>query len=207
MTESALRRFEASMVMDYEKWHDGIGYDLDAIAQATSDERAAIERLLLARNAADWRDVEALAALGTPRAEKALLDALSSPNAEVRLAVTRHAPHLVPDAKRTKSLVKAIRKAELGEGLTQAIDEAAEYHPPEVVDALFEGALKREAVAAVHFAALLFYVHGKAAEPFDDAKRPFFLKVSSPGDHPNRPGAFRELCAELGVDPARYLKS
>ena len=177
---SALARFEASMVMDFDKWHDGIGYDLDAIAQATPDERAAIEKLLVPRATSDWRDVEALAALDTPGARKALEHALRSGSSEIRLAVSRHAPHLVPDAKRTASLVRALEGAELGGGLSQAIDEAAAYHPPKVVDALFRGALAREGVAAVHFAALLFYVHGKARSPFDDAQRPFFLKFATP---------------------------
>lgn len=27
----ALGRFERSMVMNYEKWHDGIGYDLETL--------------------------------------------------------------------------------------------------------------------------------------------------------------------------------
>ena len=36
--DSAVRRFERSMVMDYEKWHDGTGYDLEALKEATPDE-------------------------------------------------------------------------------------------------------------------------------------------------------------------------
>ena len=56
------------MVIDYEKWHDGVGYDLDAIREASQDERQAIEILLFNRGTRDWRDVEALAALDTARA-------------------------------------------------------------------------------------------------------------------------------------------
>ena len=193
------------MEMNYEKWHDGIGYDLGALAEATPKERAAIEGLLVARRPRDWRDVEALAALDTPRARKELVAALGDANAEVRLAVTRHAPHLVPDATRTASLVRAIEGAALGGGLTQAIDEAAEFHPPEVVDALFRGALERDGVAAVHFAALLLYVHGAAESAFDWSHRPFFLRFATP-DRGARETAFRELCARVGADASAYLK-
>ena len=96
------------MEMNYEKWHDGIGYDLGALAEATPKERAAIEGLLVARRPRDWRDVEALAALDTPRARKELVAALGDANAEVRLAVTRHAPHLVPDADKRAGVLGLI---------------------------------------------------------------------------------------------------
>ena len=36
----AVSRFRASMNIDYEKWHDGIGYDLDALRAASNGERA-----------------------------------------------------------------------------------------------------------------------------------------------------------------------
>jgi hypothetical protein len=43
---TAAGRFERSMVMDYEKWHDGIGYDIATMKAATPEERSAIESLL-----------------------------------------------------------------------------------------------------------------------------------------------------------------
>ena len=41
---NAVARFTASMVINYEKWHDGIGYDLDAIRDAmeTLDYQGAV---------------------------------------------------------------------------------------------------------------------------------------------------------------------
>ncbi len=35
--DGAHDRFIRSMVIDYDKWHDGIGYDLEALEQATED--------------------------------------------------------------------------------------------------------------------------------------------------------------------------
>lgn len=201
---AALRRFEQSMEIDYYKWHDGIGYDLDALKEATAAERQAIETILLGRGMKDWRDVEALAALDTPAGNRALQAAIEHPKAEIRLAVTRYAPHLVAANQRTTSLVAALETARFGSGLAEAIDEAAEYHPPEVVAALFRGALRRVGDGPVHFAALLMYLHGQADEPFDWEQRPFFLRFHTE-DRAAREAVFRELCQKVGVDPAVYL--
>ena len=73
-----------------------------------------------------------------------------------------------------------------------------------MIDALFRAALREEGEAAVHAAARLAYVHGKAKEPFDWELRPLFLRFGE-ADRMSREAAFRELCALCGVDPARYL--
>ncbi len=44
---SPLRRFEKSMEIDYEKWHEGIGYDVEAIGAAFSTEHKAIVQILI----------------------------------------------------------------------------------------------------------------------------------------------------------------
>ena len=201
---TALGRFERSMAIDYEKWHDGVGYDLDAIAAATPQERAAIEKLLLQRGTSDWRDVEALAALNTPVAQAELMAALKHPDAQIRLAVTRSAPQLVPESERVASLVKALETANLGGGLSQALDEAAEFHPEPVIESLLRGVLQREGEAAVNFAAMLLFVHGKADSPFDWEQRPFLLRFNTP-DRRERQVAFVELCGKIGIDPAGYV--
>lgn len=198
--KTALRRFELSLTMDYDKWHDGIGYDLDALQEATPSERAAIEQMLLSHGARDWRDVEALAALDTPRSRAALRRAFEEGSHEIRMHLLRHAPQFASEGARTVALAAALRKAELYGGLSQAIDEAAEFHPPEVVEALFDGALHRGGEAAVHFAALLMFIHGKAAEPFDMDHRPFFLRFNTT-DRGEREAVFRELCQRIGVEP------
>jgi hypothetical protein len=57
------------MAIDYEKWHDGIGYDIDAIKLASPAERKTIERILIAHTPRDWRDIEALAQIDTERVQ------------------------------------------------------------------------------------------------------------------------------------------
>ena len=197
--EDAAARFERSMAIDYEKWHDGIGYDVDAIDDATPAERERIERLLLARRYADWRDVEALARLRSPAAEAELRTARELGSTEVRMAVLRHAPWLVSEAEREASLVRALGEATIYGGLTRALDQAEAFHPPAVLDALWRGLLERPGDVAVHFAALLTFLHGRADEPFDMAQRPIFLRFVTE-DAGERRAAHAELRRHLGVD-------
>ena len=100
-------------------------------------------------------------------------------------------------------MVQSLNQDALFGGLGNAIDEAAEFHPPAVIDALFQGALNRDGEAAVNLAALLFYIHGKADDPFDWNQRPFFLRFNT-ADRADRKGVFKEMCEKLGVDPAKY---
>jgi hypothetical protein len=201
---STVGRFERSMVLDYEKWHDGVGYDLDAIAAATPPERDTIEAILLSRGLQDWRDVEALNALDTPAAQDTLRNAAARASSEIRVAITRYAPRFQSSAQRTATLASALRTSRLGGGLSDAIDEAAEYHPLEIVDALLRGALERDGETAVLFAALLLYIHQQAKEPFDWAQRPFFLRFHTE-DESARETVFAELCAMIGTDPGKYI--
>lgn len=201
----AVDRFAKSMEIDYEKWHDGIGYDIDIIRGASPEERSAIEELLLSRPVEGWRDVEALAALDSPRADEALRKAFRRGSHEARSAVIDHAPRLVSEAERVASLVSALGAADFYGGLSRALDHAAAFHPPEVIDALFRGVLRRDGETAVHFAAMLMFLHGKASEPFDWAQRPFFLLFHT-DDAGERRKYFRELCAKIGVDPEPLIR-
>ena len=201
--DTPLGRFIESMRIDYERWKEGIGYDLAAIDDALPDERARIEALLVPRATEGWREVEALSRLGTPRAIDALRTALRDGNAEVRAAVQHHAPALVDDEAHTASLVRGLREATFYEGFTAMLDDAATFHPPVVIDTLFREALHGAGDKAVHLAALLFHIHGLTPHRFDWEHRPFFLRFNT-ADLAARSVAFTELCAAVGVDPATY---
>ena len=201
---SALGRFERSTVIDYTKWHDGAGYDIDALKAATAEERIAMEALLLEKGVRDWRDVEALAALGTPRAMERLARAADDRNTEIRLAVFRYAENLISQAEHTKALVRALQTETIHTHLSQALDWAEVFHPAKVVDALFEGVLKRDGETACHFAALLMYLHGEAKSAFDWDLRPFFLRFLTE-DRGERTALFRELCEKIHVERREYL--
>lgn len=66
----AYTRFKQSMIIDYEKWREGEPYDITALSEVTSEERDLLTDEICERTTLDWRDVEALHALGTPKALK-----------------------------------------------------------------------------------------------------------------------------------------
>lgn len=198
----------ASTAIDYERWHDGVPYELDAIAELRGDERTEIEAWLLARSDRDWRDLEGLLALGTPRARAAVVEQLRHGTIEMRLAAARRLP-LDPadpglEADREAAIEVGLAEATVLDGLTTALDLAAEQPTPRVIDALFRAALRDDREMAVHAAALLAFLHGTAKEAFDWDRRAFFLRFGE-NDPAARVAAFRELCAECGVDPTRFL--
>lgn len=96
------------------------------------------------------------------------------------MAVLWHAPELVSDAERTASLVQALEGAEIYGGLTQTLRQIESFHPPEIVAALLRGVLTRAGGNAVHFVAMIMFIHGKAKSSFDWDQRPFFLEFSLP---------------------------
>ena len=198
-----MSRFIESMKINYEKWRDGIGYDLEALKEANIKELEEIERILVNRYPPDWRDIQALAILDTPESRSALKDALLSDIIEVRMAVLRFAPQLVNDEYRTKLVVEALKTATSFNGLLQTLYIVEEYHPEEVVNELFHGVLRREGGVAVHFAAMLFYIYGKAETSFDMEKRPFFLKFNT-NNMSDRKIIFQELCEKINVDYREY---
>ena len=203
--KSAVSRFKASMVIDYEKWHDGIGYDLSILNGATPEELKAIEGILIQRRSGDWRDVEALAAIDSKGAKAALKDALRTGDAEVRMAVHSHAPELMTKRQRIDSLVQALEQAEIYGGLTQALLEVEDFHPPEIIRTLLRGLMDHDGGTACHFAGMLYYLHGKSKSAFDWDHRPFFLRFNTT-DMAEREKAVRELCETIGADPHTCIK-
>lgn len=197
-------QFLASMPMTFDMWHDGLGYDLDALARVPPEQLPAIEAKLIAKQPWDWRDIEALARIDSAAARAAVRAALTDRDLKVRREAQRHVEASAIDpAAREAALVKTLESVDVMNGLSAAIDEAVEFHPPAVVDALLRGALTGPGGRAIHFAALLYFIHGKSSEPFDWNHRPFFLTFGDE-EPAARHAAFRTLCASIGVDPAAY---
>ena len=86
MPSPAYARFVESMNIGYIQWHDGTGYDLQALAELEAEERAAVEAMLIAhlKDPGDWRDVEALAALDSSAAREAVIAACEHRDVRVR---------------------------------------------------------------------------------------------------------------------------
>ena len=200
-----LQRFEASMKIGFEEWHDGIGYDIQAIRMASPAERAAIEQILINHYPRGWRDIEALAEINTKCARETIRAALKDPDPVVRIAVTRFAPDLVTNNERTRSIIFGLENAEIFGGLAQVLLEIERYHPDEVKESLIKGLLNRKGEVAVLFAAMLFYIFGAAKEPFDWGKKPLFLRFKTE-DKTERVKVFRDVCQKLRINPEKYLR-
>ncbi len=192
------------MTIDYEKWHDGTGYDLSAIDGMTAEERAYATKILLGRQPPTWRDLEALNYIDTPEARQAVKAALKHPSMEVRVVAARYVENV--DAGKEAALVDALEHADIYGGLTQALDQIEQFHPPAVIDALLRCALVREGEVSVHFAAMLFFIFGKSSSSFDWDHRPFFLRFHTE-NKAERIAVFKELCQIIGVDPQKYLQT
>jgi len=198
MPSPAYERFERSMHIGYEEWHDGTGYDLTALAELTAEERASVEALLISRlsGPADWRDIEALAELKTPAAVDAIDRARKHSNSEVR----QHALEYFVDAGGEAQTPPD--PAQLEEQIAHEVErgaiDLAESHPtPRVKRALLDCARLGNATQRVNAAAMLLYLCGQAPERFDWAQRPFFLRFNAE-DH-DLYVVWHELKARVGL--------
>jgi hypothetical protein len=185
------------MVVDYEKWREGIGYAVDLIPRLNAEERRTLEGELTERLRRDgnWRDLEALAALDTPSARAAIESARRHSDPEVRAYAVRQLaengdlpPELVEPA-----IIRVIEEAASMSTLTVALSLAASCPTPEVRRAILDRARTGDSTTRVHMAALLFFLCGKSSEPFDWAHRPFFLRFGDHNDESDFRAAWREL--------------
>ena len=195
--------FLASMKLGYVEWHDGIGYDLDALDGMSGEERQEVETILISQKDSDWRCSEALFRIGSPRSLDALLASTKGPNREVRFRAAEllHTIGRFPDL--SDLIVESIHNAKIGEGFAEGMRWAALCKTPKVIAALLEELLNPTNGNAVHFAAMLYFLFGKATEPFDWRYRPIFLKFLT-NDPDERRSLFNELCATLGIDAKTY---
>ncbi|NRF68928.1 hypothetical protein HLB44_18195 [Aquincola sp. S2] len=185
-------RFRISMALDYDAWHDGTGYDLEAIDAASPAEREAMMQLLIDRGLDDWRDIEAVTRIGGEKADQLLKRLQRQGSARQRLHVLRHAPQQVDDQQRTEALVQALTEGESFGSLSACLDEVEAWHPPPVIEALWRAIERPDDTLAINGAAMLAFLHGLADEPFDWSQRPFFLRFGS-DDADERAAARAEL--------------
>lgn len=200
MASDLVKAFVESMVIDYERWHDGIGYQIDLLPQMSDAERLEVENLLLQRGVQDWRDLEALDAMGTPRAIELILITRKRGTAELQIFAQRYGPQ--PSTKeREAAVIEGLANTDFYGGLTETLDMAVELDTPRVRAALLRVARDRTEAAPYHAVATLFAMSDLASSRWDDTHRQFYLRFSGPLG-PERDAAYAELCAKLGVDPS-----
>lgn len=189
--DDAIARFEASMVMNYEKWHDGIGYDLDALDEMSEEERAGVVTRLAA-DVQGWRDLEALDHIGTEPAVAAIIKARGSSDREISLAAQRYGPEDIDS--REASILAGLNPAAV---VSKAIDQASDHPSPRIEAALLRIVRECTGTEAYSAAATLCFLHGTLDSPDSWDRRAFFLKFVEP-DSPERQEAYARLCKEVG---------
>lgn len=195
-----LQKFLDSMAIGYEQWHDGIGYDLEALRAMPGPDRQRAEDAVISRGGDDWRDMEALAELKTDRAIQTLKKFLLREAIGSRLSAAVYLRELGEPIDLGPLLEEALRTSAGDFSLfSRAMDLVGEHKPGEVLPTLLDIVRSGDGVRAVNAAAMLFYLRGQAPEPFDWDQRPFFLRFAEPGEE--RRAAFRELCGKLKMYP------
>ena len=189
-----LSRFAASMVIDSEKWYDGVGYDLSQIPLITSDQRKDLEAELIIklRDNGDRRDVEALIELDSPTALAAAAKAAKHHAPDVRNYAERHVA--VDLSEREAQAISAIERAAAMSGIGHAVELAEECNTPDVRRAVLNQARTgNDSTTRVHMAALLYFLCGKSKESFDWDHRPYFLRFGESDTTVDFRAAWHEL--------------
>jgi hypothetical protein len=202
VASDAFEKFRQSMSIGYMEWHEGIGYDLGALAALPPEEVVVAEDLLLARHAADWRDLEALDQIGSPRALRELENALRSRSVDIRIEAARRlaARGLLADSIIEATIVNALKTTTILDGMVKTLAFAAEHSSPPVLRSLLNCAIHGNDDIRVHAAALVHFLYGGSSSSFDMNFRPFYLRFASK-NRQERQDAYRELCVKIGIDP------
>jgi hypothetical protein len=194
------RKFLDSTNVSYERWHDGIGYDLNALAEVTETERRYISDMLLQRvrsREAHWRDIEALETLKLPESRAVLEEALKTAKPETRLRIAQALLAQGVPVEIDRIIADILKRGRYEDGLSAALDLAAEHATPYLREVLLDCARGGHPDVRVHAAALTLYLAGKAESPFDWNHRPFFLQFGEE-DRTTREKAYAELCRRIG---------
>ncbi|MCX7357645.1 MAG: hypothetical protein NT015_05830 [Alphaproteobacteria bacterium] len=128
-------------MIDYDAWREGTPYDVAALGEVTSDERDLLTEELCERSSLDWRDVEALRALATPKALKRLGVAAEkqTDGGGIEAFMDEVAQGWTPEIE-----TRFIEKLQRVQSMTGALDrlyEIAQAHPtPAVMEQLLRNA-------------------------------------------------------------------
>lgn len=182
---AAYKRFKDSMILDYDKWREGDPYDIPALAEVTPEERDLLTDEICDRGGSlDWRDVEALRALGTPKALKRVGKA-----AETQTdggGIEAFTDEIKKHGWTDKVEARFIEKLERVASMTGALDrlyEIAEAHPtPGVRKQLMRNArIAGDETVRYSMGAFLLYLAGHVDSHyvFDTDHRPHLLNLNS----------------------------
>jgi hypothetical protein len=203
MPTPAFTRFISSLELDYDRWHDGEGYDLEALAQIDKSEHGDVVHIL-AQRPPTWREIEALEAIDIPPAFMAIKRALrDGESIDTRLAAAEALERLGKlEEPIDDVLAREIENLnDIEGGSTRALLLAEDHSTDRVKQALLTASHKRTE-SAMHCAGVLCFLTGAGTEPFDWDLRPLFLRLGPEEPEEDREAAFRELCTLVKMQPA-----
>lgn len=171
------------MMIDYEAWREGTPYDIAALSAITDEERDLLTEELCEKSSLDWRDVEALRALATPKALKRVGAAAEKQTDGGGIEA------FFDDVARGWSAeieARFIEKLERVQSMTGALDRLytiAEAHPtPAVMAQLLRNArIHSDPTVRYSMGAFLleFTGHADTRYTFDENIRPHLLNLNS----------------------------
>ncbi len=194
----AYRRFQASTQLDYDAWKEGTPYDVAAIDEMTDEERLLVEDELAAKGNLDWRDVEALKHLDTPKARDRIRDAgyAQTDGAGVEALSIDAAEGWSDEIE--ERFIRKLAQARLMQGAFDRLFTIADEHrTPKVREALFRLATTGHNDVRYACGAFLLYLSGHAGEWYglDTKHRPNLLGLN--GEEPEHTAAVAWLKAKV----------
>lgn len=208
MAGSAYDRFIHSMQINYEKWHDGIGYDLDALRSLEPREKRQILQLLKTRD--DWRDVEAIAVIQeTPPADDETLaakagealDALThTKSGEARMTALAHLHDSgqLNDKSLETRLLEELKIVDIYDGLSRCFALLDLVPTNQIKRRLLWCMLNRTEIGTL-MAGKLWQMCGKSTEELDWSQRPMLLKFGKGVHAWEAHQAAQQFCAAVGM--------
>ncbi len=181
---AAYVRFQASTNIDYSAWKEGTPYDIPALSEITPEERDSLTDELCQKSSLDWRDVEALRALATPKAIARIGTAAEKQTDGA--GIEAFMDDIAREGWTPEIETRFIEKLELAMSFTGALDrlyEIAEAHPtPAVMKQLMRNArIAGDATVRYSTGGFLLELtgHVDTRYTFDPAIRPHLLDLNS----------------------------
>lgn len=181
---AAYTRFKQSMILDYDKWKEGTPYEIAALSEITDEERTLLTDEICERSSLDWRDVEALRALATPKAIQRVGKAAERQTDGA--GIEAFMDEIAHEGWTAEIETRFIEKLERAASMTGALDrlyEIAEAHPtPAVRTQLLRNArISSDDTVRYSMGAFLLYLAGHVDSHyvFDTDHRPHLLNLNS----------------------------
>lgn len=180
----AYTRFKRSMIIDYDAWREGAPYDIAALADVTPQERDLLTEEICERGSLDWRDVEALRALATPKAIKrvGVAAAKQTDGAGVEAFMDEIVAQGWTDDIESRFIDKLERAASMTGALDRLYDIAEQHQTPAVMKQLMRNArISGDETVRYSMGAFLLYLtgHVDSRYVFDTDHRPHLLNLNS----------------------------